>query len=372
MPQSLSCPPSLIGLNMHAMEFSSNPVWLNGIILCAGGTAVWLSGTKLARLADAISEQTRLSRVLAGALLLGVATSLPEIATTVTAGALENAPLAVNNLFGGVAMQLAVLAVIDFWFVRGGPLTFFSPDPALLLGGVLLILQIALSTTAIAAGDVTLFGHVGGWPLLLAAVYGLSLYYMQRFSTRDTWTPEHLPEQLDQHESPARQGTQPADTQPRSTTVLGLLFALNCLLVLVGGWAVSASADTLSTQTGIGSGFIGATLVAVTTSLPEISTTAGAVKLGAYTMAISNIFGTNTLEVALLLPADLSYRPGAIINSVDASSLLMASVGIVTTALYLWGLLERRDRSVLRMGVDSCWVLVTYGLGLVLLYFVAT
>src|SRR5690606_21480242 len=91
-PHSPRCPQSLICHIMHAIEFSSYPVWLNGVILCAGGTVVWLSGTKLARLADAISEQTRLSRVLAGALLLGVATSLPEIATTITAGALENAP----------------------------------------------------------------------------------------------------------------------------------------------------------------------------------------------------------------------------------------------------------------------------------------
>ena len=29
------------------------------------------------------------------------------------------------------------MAVIDFWFVRNGPLTFFSPDPVLLLGGLL-------------------------------------------------------------------------------------------------------------------------------------------------------------------------------------------------------------------------------------------
>lgn len=357
---------------MPAIDFSTYPLWLNGVILCAGGVIVWLSGTKLARLADTIADQTRLSRVLAGALLLGVATSLPEIATTVTAGALANAPLAVNNLFGGVAMQLAVLAVIDFWFVRHGPLTFFSPDPALLLGGVLLILQIALSMAAIAAGDIPLVGHIGGWPLLLMAVYGLSLYYMQRFSTRDTWTPEHLPEQLEQSRPPVEEAPQPDGPTSHSTTALGLWFALHCLLVLAGGWAVSASADALSMQTGIGSGFIGATLVAVTTSLPEISTTAGAVRLGAYTMAISNIFGTNTLEVALLFPADLSYRPGAIINAVDDSSLLMASVGIIMTALYLWGLLERRDRTLLRMGVDSCWVLASYLASLVLLYFVAT
>ncbi|HEV2295876.1 MAG TPA: hypothetical protein VGR35_18665 [Tepidisphaeraceae bacterium] len=42
-------------------------------------------------------------------------------------------------------------------------------------------------------------------------------------------------------------------------------------------------------------------MVAIGTSLPEISTTAKALRLGAYGMAISNIFGSNAFCVALLL-----------------------------------------------------------------------
>ncbi|WP_145372119.1 sodium:calcium antiporter [Maioricimonas rarisocia] len=354
---------------MSTFDFTTLPIWGNALVLTVGGIGVWLCGTRLARLADGISARTGLSRVLAGALLLGVATSLPEIATTVTASLLGNAPLAINNLFGGVAMQLAVLAVIDLWFVRKGPLTFFSPDPVLLLGGVLLILQVAVSIAAIAAGDITIVGHIGAWPILLAIVYVASLYFMHGFSDRDTWTPANAPEQSGPEEREATESQ--GDEETRSALVLYGLFAANCVGVLIGGWAVSSSADALSEQTGIGSGFIGATLVAVTTSLPEISTTAGAVRLGAYTMAISNIFGTNCLEVALLLPSDLAFSEGPVINAVDNSAVLMASVGIVMTTLYLWGLLERRDKSVLRMGVDSWSVVLTYLAGVGLLYFIS-
>lgn len=351
---------------MFSLEFTEFSSGINGVILVVAGCVVWLAGTNLARLADEISARTGLSKVLAGALLLGAATSLPEIATTVTASALGNASLAVNNLFGGVAMQLAVLAVIDFWFVRRGPLTFFSPDPVLLLGGVLLVMELALSIVAMATGDVEVFGRVGAWPLLLAAGYLLSLYFMNRFAARDTWTPSHSPDQTE-----TRSNSSDSDRSrhsSRSTTLLGALFAANCLLIVASGWAVSTSADALAAQTGIGSGFIGATLVALTTSLPEVSTTAGAVRLGAFTMAISNIFGTNTLEIALLLPADLAYRDGSVFNAIGDSELLMAALGIVMTSLYLWGLLERRDKSVLRMGIDSWWAILAYVAGLGLLY----
>jgi cation:H+ antiporter len=352
---------------MGLVDFGSLSPWVNLLVLVVAGIVVWLAGSKLATLAEAISIRTGLTSVLAGALLLGTATSLPEVVTTVTAGALGNAPLAVNNLFGGVAMQLAVLAFIDFRYVKDGPLTFFSPAPVLLLSGVLLILQCSTAIVAVAVGDVAWVGHIGLWPIALFIIYLVSLYFMNRFANRETWMAANVPEALEEQAGPKDE----PERLSRSTAGLAMLFALNCVFVLVGGWAVSTSADALAEQTGIGSSFIGATLVAITTSLPEISTAAGAVRLGAYTMAISNIFGTNTLEVALLLPADISYGEGAVMNAVDQSALLMAALGILMTCIYLWGLLERRDKSFCRMGVDSWWVILVYLGGLAMLYHTA-
>jgi len=340
------------------------PTWSVVLLFTVGGIIVWRAGTSLARLADTISDRTGLSHVLAGAMLLGVATSLPEIATGVVASYIGNASLAVHNVYGGVAMQIAVLALIDYLFVRNGPLTFFSPAPVLLLGGVFLIIQIGISIAALAVGDIAILGHVGMCPLMLASFYVVSLYYMNHFSERDTWTPAIVVE-------PQYVPSESAEDkyQDHSTSKIYALFAMHCLLVCVGGWAVSTSADALSQQTGIGSGFLGATFVALTTSLPEISTTAGAVRLGSYTIAISNIFGTNILELALLLPNDLVYTPGPVINAVGQTPIFLASLGIVMTAFYLWGLLERRDRAIGRMGMDSWLVTITYLAGLSIIYF---
>ncbi|NNJ25334.1 sodium:calcium antiporter [Alienimonas chondri] len=365
------------------MDFTQFPLWGNALLLAGAGVVVWLAGGRLARNADRIGAATGMSEALAGALLLGVATSLPEIATTVSAGMLGNASLAVNNLFGGVAMQLAVLAIIDFWLVKGA-LTYFSPDSTLLLGGVLLILQVGVSIVAVAIGDVAVLGHVGAWPFLLGGLYVASLYFMNRYAKRDVWTPSSLPD--DESDSPpatsangsAERGSTERDSTERDSAgegaepplfSAGLQFSLAAALVLVGGWVVASASDALSAQTGLSGGFVGATLVALTTSLPEISTTAGAVRAGNYTMAIANIFGTNTLEIALLLPSDLTYTAGPIVDAVDNAALMTAGLSVVLTAIYLWGLLERRNRTVLNLGVDSAGVLAAYAVGLVLLYF---
>jgi len=44
------------------------------------------------------------------------------------------------------------------------------------------------------------------------------------------------------------------------------------------------------------------------------------------------------------------------------------AIGIIVTCLYLWGILERRNRTFLGMGTDSAWDCLVYLGGLVLLY----
>jgi cation:H+ antiporter len=139
-------------------------------------------------------------------------------------------------------------------------------------------------------------------------------------------------------------------------------------VILVAGWALAATGDALSEQTGLGASFVGFALVAASTSLPELSTTLGAVRRHNYEMAVANILGTNCLEVALFLLADALYRGGPILASADRSALFAGAIGMIVTAIFLVGLLERRDRTVLRMGIDSLAVLVTYIAGLFGLY----
>lgn len=70
--------------------------------------------------------------------------------------------------------------------------------------------------------------------------------------------------------------------------------------------------------------------------------------------------------MALFLPVDLAYREGSIFAALDEASVLLGLIGIMLSILYLWGVLERRDRTIVGMGIDSALVLVTYLLGMLL------
>lgn len=356
---------------MRMVDFGTFSVWTNLAIFAGAAIVVWLAGTRLAGYADAIGDRTKLSKAFLGLILLGAATSLPEIATTVTAALLENAALVSGNLLGGIALQIVILAVVDLIAVRRA-LTFFTPQPVLLFQAVMLILLLAVALAGAAAGDPLSIAGLGLTPLLLVAGYVLTVNWSRPGQGRlPPWRATNVPPNAPTDPA-ALQREQPG---PRAALSNGSLYtrsALSAVAILLAGWALAQTGDALAAQTGLGSTFVGVSLVAASTSLPELSTTLAAVRQGNHQMAVSNILGTNILTLALFSLADVVYREGPILAAIDNSSLFATAIGMVVTCLYVLGLLERRDRTVLRMGYDSVAVLVAYTVGLVGLYFLGS
>ena len=342
------------------MSFDTYPAWTNALIFTAAAVVVYVAGTRLASHADAIAERTRFSRVVP-MVLLGVATSLPEIATTATAASLGNAALVSGNLFGGVSLQLAVLAIVDLVAVRGA-LTYFTPQPVLLFQGVMLVTLLGLALAGAAADEpIALFG-IGATPMLLAAGYIATVRLSHSGASLPPWRATNAPEQS---------VTSDDVTQTMSGYSNARLYAyagVSATVIFAAGWALAVTGDALAGQTGLGASFVGVAFVAASTSLPELSTALGAVRHGNHQMAVANILGTNCLEVALFLPADLIYRGGPLLAELDRSATFAAAAAIVITGIFLVGLLERRNRTVLGMGLDSLAVLVVYGTTIVTLY----
>jgi cation:H+ antiporter len=348
---------------MTGVDFRALPMAANLAIFAAAALVVWLAGTKLARYADEIGDRTGLSQAFLGMMLLGVATSLPEIATTLTGSLIGNAQLVTGNLFGGVALQIAVLALVDLIAVKGA-LTYVTPKPVLLFQGVMLVLLLSIALAGAAAGDPVSVTGIGITPLLLAAGYVITVRVTGTGKYLPRWRPADAGSVV-----PPHTGRDAADRVGEITNrrLIAVCVAA-ASAILVAGWGLTLTGDALAQQTGLGASFVGVALVAAGTSLPELSTTLTAVRRGNYEMAVSNILGTNCLEVALFLVADVAYREGPILAATDRSGMLAGAVGLVATCLLLLGLLERRDRTVGRMGLDSLAILIAYAAGLMGLY----
>jgi cation:H+ antiporter len=343
-------------------EFAKLPLAANLAIFAVAAGFVWVAGTRIARYADAISAHTGLGQALLGLLLLGGVTSLPELAVSLSAAYTGNAALAVNNILGGVTMQVAILALADFAIGRRA-LTSVVPDPVVILQGSLNVLLLTIVPVGILAGDAPMLG-IGAWTWAVLAIAVFSFYKISQSEGRKPW------QATNQKAKPKKPDSKAAD-KTRAHGSLSLVLgktAAAAAVILVAGFAISSTAEVIAEQTGLGASFVGAVLVAISTSLPEISTVLSAVRLGLYTMAISDILGTNLFDVGLLFAIDFVASGDPVLNRVGTFSAVAALLGIAVTALFLIGLAERRDRTVLRMGIDSAAVLLVYLGGLVLLY----
>ena len=359
------------------MNFANNPSWLNGLIFALAAAGVWAAGTKLSEFADVIAVRTGLGRAFIGLLLLAGATSLPELATTVTAAAIGNVELLGSNLLGGVAMQTAIVAALDLLLVRRAPLTYFSPDPKLLIDGVMLVGLLGIVVLALSFGAPMAFWGMSPWSPVIFAFFMLILWVTHSESTQPQWQALNPPpvggtEQDDDErrrlDGESVQVEEASRHRDASNARLYASFAAGSLVILVAGYVVTLTGEAIATRTGLGNTFAGAILVAVATSLPEVSTTSKAIRLGAYSMALANIFGSNAFDLSLFFVGDVVYRQGPIFESTAPSALFLTGLGIIMTCAYLWGMLERRDKTVLGMGIASAIVLIVYVGGMVLLH----
>ena len=337
------------------------PLYANVLGFVVLAAAIWFAGTRLSYLADALGDRIGVGHAVMGFLFLAVLTELPELVTTAAAAVQGDAALALNNMFGGITMQTAVLAVADAAAV-GATLTAFPRKPTTLLEAAFLILLLAGTLIAIQLGDTVFVFQIGGGVLMLALGYSLAVYLMTAYDQDYHWRPVSV------EEPKYRQDGLTNKFRELSLRDLWLQSGGVALIILVCGVLLVEVAQAIAAQSGLGSSFIGATLLATTTSLPELSTTIAAVRIRAYTMAISNIFGSNLIMLLVLLPADLLYRDGAILSEAGPSAKLALLFGILVTAVYLVGLIIKKKPRYFGMGVDSIAVLVLYSISLVVLY----
>lgn len=344
-------------------NFEAFPLSVNLVLFVACATGVWIAGTRLTISIDEIADRKHLAKGLVGLVFLAGATELPEIVTTLTAAIQENAKLALGNMYGGIALQTTILAVVDGFFVRAA-LTSYPRKPTNALEASLLILLLGLVLAITTFGEPLIIAHVGLGTIVLAVAYAASIYLLRNYDTHTDWVPVDLP---DDPGDPRHTGRF-EDTSTAIMRPLYLQTGVCCVAILSLGSLIVWLAEALSVQTGLGDNFVGATLLAGTTSLPELSTTITAARLGAYTMAISNIFGSNLIMIALLLPADILYRPGPILAQAGPSARFAIVAGILVTAVYVVGLLVRRKPKIFQIGLDSVLVLALYVMCLAGLY----
>lgn len=338
------------------MSFGNLPMWVNAALFAASAALVWFAGSRLARYADAIATQTGIGREFLGMILLGGVTSLPEVAVATTA-TLQGAPvLSINDLLGSAAINIVILAVADS-IIRRDALTSMQSSPGVMLQGVICIVLMSMVVGAGIVGDAPFLG-IGAWSWLLLVSYILAVRLMSKSYANDAW-------------SAVRRYSKPDNSSAEKAANLKSLAwktLAAATAILASGFVLAQSGHALAEQTALGVSFFGAVFLGFATSLPEVSTVVAAVRLRRYEMAISDVFGTNLFNVTIIVLVDALHPGGAVLVEAGKFAGFAALLALLLSAFYLIGMLERRDRTFLRMGFDSVAVVLVYAAGVAVLH----
>ena len=316
------------------------------------GTVVVVAGSVLARMADAISEHTGLGRLWVGAVLLAAATSLPELATDVAAVRIGAPDLAVGDLFGSSLANMLILALIDLLLPRRRLFGEAAFDHA--LSACLAIVLNAAAALFVLARMQVVLGGVGLESAALLATYVAGTRAVYRQSVRRAAAGDR----------PVRETAGPVPTLGRA--ILG--FSAAAAAILVASPVLARSAEWIARATGLGTSFVGTWLVGLATSLPELVSSVAAVRLGAYDLAVGNLFGSNGFNMAILFALDVVHPGGPILAAVEPVHALSGLLAVVLMSLGLAAIVYRAERRFAFVEPSSVAMVGVYVLGLLLLY----
>lgn len=307
---------------------------------------------KLAQYGDVIAVRTNLGGLLVGTIFLAAATSLPELITSISAFQYDAPDLAAGNLFGSNMVNMLLLALIDLLNYRVPLIRRMAVTHT--LTAVLASLLMLLAVLFLLADFNLTIGWVGVDSLVIIGLYFGGVRLVQQASRPPAGPPQ------------ARSIAVSEDFPSLTRGVLGFLFAAS-ILVLIVPQLVGATAE-IAENTGLAESFVGASMLSVITSLPELLAALAAVRIGAVDLAVGNLFGSSVFNMLGLGLADLFYTDGRFLGSIDISFAIVGLLALLLTNMALLANLARIERRLFFIEVDALAIITVYVIGMYFLF----
>lgn len=277
------------------------------IYVIAGLIGLFLGGEALVRGSVGIARRMAIPPLLIGLTVVGFGTSTPELLVSVQAALRDVPDIAIGNIVGSnIANILLIVGLTSLiWPIRVSGATLRRDTTVMVAAAVALVPLFAM-------GEI---GRPSGGLLILALAGYLAWAYIQPGAAIDDDGDRSVP----------------ASILVSALWVLGgLAFLMFGARFLVDG-SVSIARDF-----GVSEAFIGLTIVAVGTSLPELATSIIAAFRRQSEIAIGNIIGSNIFNVLGILGATALITPVPVADRFLTFDLpIMIAASLALTAVLL-------------------------------------
>ncbi|MBP7836368.1 MAG: hypothetical protein KA022_02725 [Candidatus Omnitrophica bacterium] len=328
-------------------------VWLK-FMVCAG--IIVYSGKRVARYGDAIAEKTGLGGLWIGVILVALATSLPELFTGVGSTVFINAPdLTVGNLFGANSYNLLNIAVLD-GVSRGTPLlSSISLGQTLTAGLSLIPLSIAAVGLFLSSKlPQVAFVNISLYSFLIITAYFISVRIVFGFEKKE----QQILKEIHKEEKALFK----YDGITLKTACIR--YGLAALIIAAAGIWLAYIGDELAGGLNLGRSFVGSLLLGLATTLPEITVSLAAIRLGAKELAVANMLGSNLFNMVIIFINDLLYRKAPIFSAISGQHVFTAFIVIIMTAIVIAGLiLKPKKKTRIGLSVYALALIIVFILG---------
>ena len=250
--------------------------------------------------ASGLARKLGIPQLVIGLTIVAMGTSLPEAAVSISAALRGNAEITIGNIVGSnilnILIILGVTALIATLKVADSTVRYEIP--------FMIVVTFVLLWLGYTGGQVTWLEGVILWVLFL--LYLRYLYMMAKKGKEEEREVEQL----------------------STAKIIGLILAGVVMIVAGSNFAVEG-ASNLAKALGISQRFIGLTIVALGTSLPELVTSVSAARKHNADIAIGNIVGSNIFNILFIVGTTALITPVTFASGFVVDTLIAAAVGIL-------------------------------------------
>lgn len=287
-----------------------------GFVLLIKGADFFVDGS------SSVAKILKVPTIIIGLTVVAFGTSMPELSVSVTAALRGSNDLAVSNVLGSNIFNLLVVLgccalvkpVAAKWSLLKKEFPF-----SILITIILLLVDSDFSIMKILDGNQ---GFVlGRWAgLLFLILFVLYIYATVKSALRSRAEAKDMEEEEYKTMSPLKSDIY---------IVIGLIG------IVWGGNLVVDSASNIALTFGWSQTFIGLTIVALGTSLPELVTSVVAARKGENDLAVGNVVGSNIFNILLILGVSSFITPITLdVTAVyDTIILIIASIVVYVSAI---------------------------------------
>ena len=310
------------------------------VLKLAGGIVyLVLGGDLLVRGAISLARRSHISPGVIGLTIIALGTSAPEFIVSILAAVSGHGAIAIGNVVGSnIANVLLVLGLAAIVYPM-------QPDST--SDGVHAAFMVGVCGVFIGACMFGPLDKIDGSIMLLILAVGLFVTFRSNFSILNIEEDD------------------PEDNRvlglPNTPGFMWMFVVLGCVVMPVGADLTVRSAATIALELGVGEAVIGASIVAIGTSLPELIATLMATLHRQVGMAIGNLIGSNVLNILAIMGLTSVITDVPVPTSMLAFDLwIMLGCAVLLWFLVVRRIAIRRFLGTLFLGAYACYIWVIY------------